>query len=97
MSEITDKIRAYRAGDLPFAELVTELSTRTYKTPSRYNDELHGTLEADALGIGGEGYPEEGTWDEVVSAHNLGLLSQEEYYAISEAAWNYHSRKNEKG
>ncbi len=97
MSDITDKIRAYRAGELPFAELVTELGTRTYKTPSRYNDELHGTLEADGLGIGGEGYPEEGTWDEVVSAQDRGLLSRGDYYTIAEAAWNYHTNKNENG
>ncbi len=96
MSEITDEIRAYRDGKIPFTQLVEELSTRTYKTPSRFNDELHGTLEADALGIGGEGYPEDGTWDEVVSAENTGLLSREEYYAISDAAWDYHT-KNKKG
>ncbi len=97
MSEITHEIRAYRDGKIPFAQLVEELGTRTYKTPSRYNDPLHGTLEADGLGIGGEGYPEEGTWDEVVSAQNTGLLSRDEFYAISEAAWEYHTEKNKKG
>ncbi len=94
MSEITDRIRAYRRGEVLFTDLIEELSTRTYKTPSRYESELHGTLEADALGIGGEGYPEEGTWDEVASAQNRGLLTFDEFIAISEAAWNYHSKKN---
>ncbi len=81
-------------GSFRSLSFVEELSTRTYKTPSRYESELHGTLEADALGIGGEGYPEEGTWDEVASAQNTGLLTFDEFIAISEAAWNYHSKKN---
>ncbi len=96
MSDITKRIEDFRAGRLPFAQLVEELGTRTYRTPSRFNHPLHGTLEADGLGIGGEGYPEDGTWDEVVSLYNRGVLSREEYYAISDAAWDYHT-KNKKG
>ncbi len=90
MSLITDRIHAYRAGELPFVELVEELSTRSYPAPSRYSDPEHGTLEADANRDGTD-YPEDGTWDEVSAAWARQLLTPEEFAAISDAAWRHHT------
>ncbi len=94
MGEITDRIQAYRAGDLPLEELVEELSTRNYPAPSRYSDPEHGTLEADANRDGTD-YPEEGTWDEVSAAWATQLLTPEEFAAISDAAYTHHTKRRD--
>ncbi len=78
--EITGRIVAYREDEIPFAQLVDELSRHDYKTPTRYG-EVHNvnTLEdADCS--------EPGTVGELHQANAIGLLSDAELETILSAA-----------
>ncbi len=92
MSAITERIQAYRRGDITFERLVEELSTRNYPAPARFDDPLHGRLEADANRDGID-YPEDGTFDEVSVAWARQELTNEEFAAISDAAYTHHTKR----
>ncbi len=83
MSEVSDLIDSYRSGELTLDELAQRFRVRTW--PSR----------RPAPGTAREGWrreqedPEpilEGSFDEVVSAYHLGLLTGNEYEVLSRAA-----------
>jgi hypothetical protein len=85
MSEITDMIESYRRGEIAFDRLRDELANREYATPSRFDPDdpdstINNPYDSDPV------YGEEGTWDEVEKAYWGGLLTDEEYDAISDAA-----------
>lgn len=83
--EITGRILAYREGQLPFAELLDELSKHDYADPPHYS--RHG----DSYTISEEADPfTPGTWGEVRRARNRGLLTRPEYEAIASGALRAH-------
>lgn len=83
MSEVGDLINSYRGGELTLDELAQRFRMRSW--PSRRS----------APSTAREGWqreqedPEpilEGSFDEVLSAYHLGLLSSDEYEVLSRAA-----------
>jgi hypothetical protein len=78
MSDITDIIVAYRQGETTWDELVENLTTRKYATPSRYENRPKTMAETEGYWEG-VSYREDGTWDEVRRARNRGLLTSPEY------------------
>lgn len=91
MSEITDRIRAFAATRPEgWEDLRDWLASRRYSDPARYRtrgeDEV---LKADS-----SDFPEteEGTWDEVEEAANVGLLTDDEYLQIVRRAEELQAR-----
>lgn len=73
MSDITEQIKAYRAGATTWPALKQSLSTREYATPAHFGQ--RGLTEADLESVDRH---EPGTWGEVEQAHNEGLLTDDE-------------------
>jgi hypothetical protein len=82
--EITGRIVAYREGEIPFAQLVDELSHHDYKDPTRYGE----THTVDSLE--GADYSEPGTVGELYQARSIGLLSDVELETILSATLRAH-------
>lgn len=87
--EITGRIIAYLDGEIPFADLLTELSERDYKDPPRYHKVLDQNGVDDAYGDSVAG-----TIEELYQAKALGLLTADELEAILSGAWEAHTGGN---
>jgi hypothetical protein len=83
-TEILGAIRQYRDGLLDFDDLVHILSERGYPRPARYAERSEDPFAVEMTDA--PGY-DEGTWDEVLRARNIGLLTPDEYTALAKAAW----------
>lgn len=85
-SDITEQIQAYRDGQMGFGDLLNSLANRTYEIPSFMQGDAPATnmLDEDT------DYSEPGTWGEVTRANDTGLLSDDEYQAIHQAACEVH-------
>lgn len=82
MSEVTDLIDAYRAGELTLDELVQRFHDRVWPTPrpaARSVDELYERELEDPDS------PAEGSFDEVVNAYHVGQITGDEYKALARA------------
>ena len=82
---ITGRIRAYRAGEIPFATLLTELSERDYARPAHFD--AHGDVREISEAAD---HFAPGTWGEVTRACDTGLLTGPEYEAIASGALRSH-------
>jgi DNA-binding protein HU-beta len=82
--QITEQIEQYREGLIDFPSLLAALAYRKYPDPARYRNRPQNPFEVE---VSDPPVYDEGTWDEVVRARNLGLLTQDEYLALAEAAW----------
>ncbi len=85
MTEITDIIKAYRAGDLNLDQLVVLLGHRSYPLQDRYRKDLVPPDLATHEDWPDGTWSQDGTWDEVTKARNTGLLTAADYAAISAA------------
>ena len=80
MSEVTDLIDAYRAGELTLDELAQRFHDRVWPTPrpaARTVDELYERELEDPEP------PAEGSFDEVVNAYHAGKITGDEYKALA--------------
>jgi hypothetical protein len=80
MSEITEKIQAYKASGEGWPELLEWLAAHEYTPAKRYDDPKTGPLdEADW------DYPfVDGSWDEVDKARAVGDLTRDEFAQVVE-------------
>jgi hypothetical protein len=72
-TEIQATIAAYRAGDITWDQLRTDLSDRCWEPHASYDDSAIAP----------------GSFEEVTSAHLTGLLTDAEYTEIHAAAWKW--------
>ena len=82
MSEVTDLIGAYRAGELTLDELARRFGDRVWPDPrpaARTAGELYERELEDP------DPPAEGSFDEVVNAYHAGQITGEEYKALARA------------
>ena len=82
MSEVTELIDAYRAGELTLDELAQRFRDRVWPTPrpaARSVDELYERELEDP------DPPVEGSFDEVVNAYHAGQITAAEYKALAHA------------
>lgn len=78
VSVITDKIKAYKAGTIPWRDLFKFLTERKYVTPQRYDDPQPTIFEERDWD-----HPYvDGSWDEVQRARSQGLLTDAEFYDV---------------
>lgn len=82
MSQVTDDLARYKSGDITLDELATEWAERDFGTA----DEGTKSVEDVWLDAEDADHSEEGTWGEVRSLRNRGLLTPEEYNTVSVAA-----------
>jgi hypothetical protein len=83
VSEVTDLIDSYRGGGLTLDELAQRFRARSWPSPRPAPRTAREGWERELED------PEpilEGSFDEVVSAYHLGLLSGDEYEVLSQAA-----------
>lgn len=81
MSDITDQVRRFVAGELSRDELVEDLGSRTYPPPSYRRDWPKDTYE-QLVRIEAANPFEEGTFGEVKEAYHSGLLPKDVYMEI---------------
>lgn len=84
MSDITDQIKRYRAGQISRQQLVEDLGSRTYATPS-YEKDMPADHYEQLVRIESADIFEEGTFGEVSEAHDSGLLPVDVYKDILRA------------
>src|SRR6476659_5267569 len=82
ISEITQRVKDYRAGLLSLDQLVADLANWDYKVPA-YIVEREG-MSSDERYLAAEWADrfEDGTWGEVHALYDDRKLTQDEYYAI---------------
>lgn len=81
MSDITDQIRRFRAGEISREQLVRDLGSRTYAIPS-YKKDWPADHYEQLVRIEERDIFEEGTFGEVRDAHHSGLLPLDVYADI---------------
>jgi len=84
MSDITEQLQRFRAGELTREQLVADLGSRTYPTPSYRKDWPTDPYEQLVRSEAADRF-EEGTFGEVTEARHCGLLPKDVYMDILQA------------
>lgn len=82
MSQVTDDLARYKSGDMTLDELAAEWAQRDFGTA----DDTTKSVEDVWLDAEDTDHTAEGTWGEVRSLRDRGLLTPEEYATVSAAA-----------
>jgi hypothetical protein len=70
-------IQQWRDGDITFAQLKAAFATRSWPEPRTTGSRTDGTLDF--------GPPGDGSWQDVYIAHDLGLLTDDQYRQLADA------------
>jgi len=84
MSDITEQIRRYRSGEVSREDLVRDLGSRKYLTPSHLKD-IPSDEHEQLVQIEAANRFEDGTFGEVDRAYHRGLLPEDVYMDIVRA------------
>jgi hypothetical protein len=82
VSEVTDLIEAYRAGELTLDELTQRFHDRAWPAPRPAAATVDELYERD---VEDPDAPAVGSFDEVVTAYHAGQITGDEYKALARA------------
>jgi hypothetical protein len=90
MSEVTDMVKRYRAGDVTFDELTAYFVAYRWQAPS-YIERQKTMDDAERwLAVEDRNTAEERTWGEVILLYDTGVLTEEELDALTHAVDEAH-------
>ncbi len=92
MSQVTEIIDAYKAGDFTREELAEKLGRFNYTRPQRFGDTQRNDHPLDKAENYDPIFGDENSWDEVVAAFYGGVLSEDDYFAIVDVAEQHAGR-----
>ncbi|MES1975739.1 MAG: hypothetical protein V4472_25050 [Pseudomonadota bacterium] len=91
--EVTGRIVAYRSGKITLGQLASEFAARTFVTPARLANKRAGESTREMYArVEDATYDTPGSWDEVDEARSTGLLSHDDYLALTRAVHAGHAR-----
>jgi hypothetical protein len=78
-------VAAFRLGEITWADLFAELSTRAYTEPAYIAREKMMTMPERWLALEERDTHETGTWGEIQYLADVGQLTRDQYYQIADA------------